>query len=844
IGVQCEPLEQGPLHPQAVTGFLFGMGDPTIDYRATALVQQVPAEGGGYLASVDAQGVLSIRDFSQSKGKAGYWALNGNVNFSNLPLIASSTQIIPKDAWPLRIEIAWIHDESKTLRIRAIHQETEVARAETRALTFDDAAGGVSLFSAHGPMGSKLGFGFSEFRMRGGTTYEDRAFGPVMGVLYTAFSDAPNQKTLRVTVQLPVTGDAQRPQATLVLGKEEKIHIPGTHSSDGSYTVRFQKSDWSGATTIPYEILLDGEISKTGVIRREPAPNEPIVLGLASCVKNQYGPIHWNKNGLWFPHADLTERFAAQDPDILTFVGDQIYEGDLTGPDNRSPQIQLYDYHTKWQRWLWAFGDLAKDRPTVTLPDDHDVFHGNLWGSGGIKAKPLKGMSAQDSGGYKMDAAFVNAVHGTQVSHLPPSKITPVVGQGITTWSTTFRWGQLDFCVLSDRMFKSSPSAVVHEGGFKNGWSQAEGYDPVEADVPDAVLLGVEQEALLKEWAKQPKPDDGWMKILLSGSPFACLHTLPASAKSDAVVTGLKVPEPGAYPPDDRPVADGDSNGWPQTPRNRAVRALQDAGALHLAGDQHLATLSWYAIDKHRDGTVAFTGPALANTFPRRWMPQSGGANRKKGEPYYTGDFLDGFGNKITMLAAANPVAAGIEPSRLMNVVPGYGIVRFDPRTKSVDLEAWPRWADPKDRSQMFPGWPYSLNQDARPFEMETRAQLKEAFQSAVRTSKPVLVRVESSHCHDCVNLNQILLDEEVAAFLNEGFFSCVIETRRRDLNMELIRELGLPLQDSGTPLWAVYDAHGALRKVLRAQDLINAQGMPQKHVVLDFLKETEVQVK
>ena len=34
--------------------------------------------------------------------------------------------------------------------------------------------------------------------------------------------------------------------------------------------------------------------------------------------------------------------------------------------------------------------------------------------------------------------------------------------------------------------------------------------------------------------------------------------------------------------------ADFDANGWPQTGRNRALRAMRKAFAFHIAGDQHL----------------------------------------------------------------------------------------------------------------------------------------------------------------------------------------------------------------------------------------------------------------
>ena len=72
--------------------------------------------------------------------------------------------------------------------------------------------------------------------------------------------------------------------------------------------------------------------------------------------------------------------------------------------------------------------DLARDVPTVCIPDDHDVYHGNLWGAGGRKAEKRDGMTAQDSGGYKMPPRFVNAVHRTQTAHLP-DPVDPAPGE-------------------------------------------------------------------------------------------------------------------------------------------------------------------------------------------------------------------------------------------------------------------------------------------------------------------------------------------------------------------------------------------------------------------------------
>lgn len=50
----------------------------------------------------------------------------------------------------------------------------------------------------------------------------------------------------------------------------------------------------------------------------------------------------------------------------------------------------------------WTWRELLRDIPSVTIPDDHDVFHGNIWGDGGKLAEISSGFNsdAQDSGGY------------------------------------------------------------------------------------------------------------------------------------------------------------------------------------------------------------------------------------------------------------------------------------------------------------------------------------------------------------------------------------------------------------------------------------------------------------
>ena len=60
-------------------------------------------------------------------------------------------------------------------------------------------------------------------------------------------------------------------------------------------------------------------------------------------------------------------------------------------------------------------GQLARDTPAVVLLDDHDIYHGNIWGMGG-----RRNTSGDDQdGGYLYDPEFIRLAEGLQAWHLP-----------------------------------------------------------------------------------------------------------------------------------------------------------------------------------------------------------------------------------------------------------------------------------------------------------------------------------------------------------------------------------------------------------------------------------------
>lgn len=72
----------------------------------------------------------------------------------------------------------------------------------------------------------------------------------------------------------------------------------------------------------------------------------------------------------------------------------------------------------------------------------------------------------------------------------------------------------------------------------------------------------------------------------------------------------------------------------------------------------------------------------------------------------WTGEFEDGPGNLITMLAYANPE----DPKQESKRADGYAISRFDRTTRNITFECWPRFSDVSDGVQaQFPGWPITI---------------------------------------------------------------------------------------------------------------------------------------
>jgi alkaline phosphatase D len=551
---------------------------------------------------------------------------------------------------------------------------------------------------------------FADWRISGSKIVRDEraAFGPVAFAQYTL-----HEGTLKLTAQLLPFESMAGHRVFFEVRTSDGWQPRAEPSVDPvSRTAHVRVEDWRSTVETPYRIrvvlpLTDGPRTFTyeGTIAREPIERQQVRLAMFSC-NADHG----------FPDTDVVTHVRGHRPDITVFLGDQFYEshggfGIERGPLDRSSLDML----RKWYMFGWSYRELFRHIPSAMIPDDHDVYHGNIWGEGGLAAPTGEGWGyvAQDQGGYKMEPAWVNAVQRAQTSHLPdPFDPTPVA-QGIGVYYAHWRYAGISFAILEDRKFKTAPGRVLPaEAKVVNGFATNAAFDHrAHRDLPDANLLGKRQDAFLDTWASTLGADADF-KVVLSQSPFAAVHTLPVGSTDDNMVPGLPVPPVGEYVAGDAPAADMDTNAWPAARRDDAVATLRRAAAVHLAGDQHLGTVIQYGVREHRDAGFAFTGPALNNIWPRRWWPTLPADHQSMpGRAAYTGDFEDAFGNKVTMVAAANPRQTGLTPAIIHDRATGYGIVVFDRAAGTVRFECWPRGNNPATSpTGQFDGWPVTVH--------------------------------------------------------------------------------------------------------------------------------------
>lgn len=664
---------QSTQNADAACGFLIGAG-PKLNVWGASLVQQKGGPGAGLFAGLTASGDLFIKDMEQSKilmqAKAGLSESNS--------LIIETKQ------------------ENSSYSLTLTCGEAKISIPD---LASERLVGNIALVS-HPGTGDHLGtFWFNHLEVWGSKLekFEETA-GPIISSQYTL-----SNNILKLTAQLAPISKTDPQEVMLELKKGDAWQeIAKASIITPGYTASFKVSNWESTLDTPYRVKYVYRSSENesaiaywgGTIRHDPVEKEELVIAGFTGNHNiahaglgrVKGTFNFDSSGIWYPHADIVKSVGIHQPDVLFFSGDQVYEGDSpTFPDRAHYEL---DYLYKWYLYCLAYRNLTKDIPTISIPDDHDVYQGNIWGQGG------RATDVDNKGGYVHPAWFAQMVERTQCSNLPdPYDPTPI-DQNIGVYYTSMNYGGVGFAVLEDRKFKSgcADNPFITKGRPDHVIDPE--FDIRKIDLPGKKLLGERQLTFLNDWATNWKGQD--MKIALSQTIFANMATHHGANLF-------------------RLIADLDANGWPQTGRNKAVSALRKSFAFHLAGDQHLASIEHHGVDEWGDAMYSFCVPSIANFYPRVWWPDNIGLDRPEGAAQNMGKHKDGFGNLVTVYAVTNPtgftkISTNREPLALHDNMPGYGIVKMNKKERTIRMECWPRYADPQVDKQ-YEGWPKTISQ-------------------------------------------------------------------------------------------------------------------------------------
>jgi phosphodiesterase/alkaline phosphatase D-like protein len=535
-------------------------------------------------------------------------------------------------------------------------------------------------------------FVFDDIKLSGSKVIEkpENAFGPVLWTMHTL-----SKGTVKMMALLPPVGENDNQDVSLQLKESGAWKTVATKTIEpDSRTAVFKLENWDASKDAEYRVKYiekgkDGTETQeyyAGTIRKDPV-DRPLRFGGLTCQFTS-----------GYPYTPLVENLTKLEPDILYFSGDQVYEPNGGYQIKREPvDVSILSYLGKYYMFGWAFGDLMRDVPTICTPDDHDVFHGNLWGEAGEKMPEGRGTS--DSPGFRQSVEMVNVVNRTQCGQLPDPYDPTLAKRGMSVWYTDLTYGRVSFAIISDRIFKTAPEAVSKWEG-RHDHMQEPHDDLSFLDKPGVEMIGERQTKFLNDWITDWEDAD--MKVLLSQTVFANVATHHGSI-------------------DNYLYGDLDSGGWPKSGRDKIIRLLRKVAAFHINGDQHLSTLVQYGLDDYRDAGWSFNTPAICNFYMRWFLPDELDipvVDRPEHGYPNTGKYTDAFGNKNFVYAVGNPGKITVDrESRYNNAqirVSGFGFVTFDQKERTIDIDSWRFLADVKDPNPVrdqFPGWPKQISQ-------------------------------------------------------------------------------------------------------------------------------------
>jgi hypothetical protein len=307
------------------------------------------------------------------------------------------------------------------LTLSAVDPATQEVRGSvTNAFAADQLVGNIALASQFaGPKGrpNTPGYRFRDWQLSGEafSCFNDRAFGPILWSMYT-LSDSRGDDgfVMKLTALLGPMGEDDNTMVQLeVLRGGTWVQIDEAELDSDARTATFRIANWDASEAVPFRLVylelaragIAHPAEWTGTIRANPV-DRPLRIGALTC-----------QNAVGFPYQPVADNLSRLDLDMLYFSGDQLYEdhGGF-GVIRNEAEPAILNYLRKFFMFGWSFREPMRHAPTICLPDDHDVFQGNIWGEGGA---PMDGNNTSSSGGYIQPARMVNVVHKTNCSHHP-----------------------------------------------------------------------------------------------------------------------------------------------------------------------------------------------------------------------------------------------------------------------------------------------------------------------------------------------------------------------------------------------------------------------------------------
>lgn len=499
-------------------------------------------------------------------------------------------------------------------------------------------------------------------------THIDRAVGPILWSQYTL----QDSGTLKLQAQMVPLEETDSAEAVLEFEQDGRwIQVATAALEPLSSTFLFRVANVSAENAVSYRVkylLADEPHYWSGTVRANPREKRNFSLGVFNC-----------DHGELFPQDTMVRNVTQQNPDMLFFAGDQIYEG-MDGVEVVREPLEgaRLSYLSKYYQFGLTWRHLLKNRPSVIIPDDHDVFMPNVWGDRGD--------------GYSMPPKWVNMVQRTQTGSLPDPIDPEPVRNDIQVYFTALDYAGMSFAIAEDRKFKTHPR-------FAKGIPRKPEF-ATKLDVKDAQLLGARQLKFVRQWRKRTEPLP--VRWFLSQSMFS-----KGTTHIGAKLRRFEI--------------DMDTNGWPQTARNQALRSI-GRSTIMVNGDQHIGMLARLGIKTWDDGPLSFMVTGSSVGHPRAWWPEVEPIDGPINGPF-TGRYIDDLTNHITVLGVTNPTpiasagdSAWTRPDVASKGVfavqaakgSGHGIVTVDKAAKTATFSAYTLDFDASKPTQQdqFPGFP------------------------------------------------------------------------------------------------------------------------------------------